>query len=138
MKPTYKHMENGTTICTLRDKANNVVYGYAQCHPEDIYSERVGDYIATIRAEIKYYKLISRVELEPQIKTLRHLLACIKNTGSKVYNPDSPEVKLIERQVRMAIADRDSIRELTEELEKALSEYLKNRERLIGQNTTVE
>lgn len=138
MKPTYKHTENGTTICTLRDKANNVVYGYAQCHPEDIYSERVGDYIATIRAEIKYYKLISRIELEPQIKTLRHLLACIKNTGSKVYNPDSPEVKLIERQVQMAIADRDSIRELTEELEKALGEYLKNREKLIGQNTTVE
>lgn len=138
MKPTYKHMENGTTICTLRDKANNVVYGYAQCHPEDVYSDRVGEYIATMRAEIKYYKLISRIELEPQIKTLRHLLSCIKNTGSKVYNPEAPEVKLIERQLRMAIDDRDSIRELTKELERVLGEYFKNREKLIGQNKAVE
>ena len=138
MKPTYKHMENGTTICTLRDKANNVVYGYAQCHPEDVYSDRVGEYIATMRAEIKYYKLISRIELEPQIKTLRHLLSCIKNTGSRVYNPEAPEVKLIERQLRMAIDDRDSIRELTKELERALGEYFKNREKLIGQNKAVE
>lgn len=138
MKPTYKHMENGTTICTLRDKANNVVYGYAQCHPEDVYSDRVGEYIATMRAEIKYYKLISRIELEPQIKTLQHLLSCIKNTGSKVYNPEAPEVKLIERQLRMAIDDRDSIRELTKELERVLGEYFKNREKLIGQNKAVE
>lgn len=138
MKPTYKHMENGITICTLRDKANNVVYGYAQCHPEDVYSDRVGEYIATMRAEIKYYKLISRIELEPQIKTLHHLLSCIKNTGSKVYNPEAPEVKLIERQLRMAIDDRDSIRELTKELERALGEYFKNREKLIGQNKAVE
>ena len=138
MKPTYKHTENGTTICTLRDKSNNVVYGYAYCHPEDEYSERVGEYIATMRAEIKYYKLISRIELEPQIKTLRHLMSCIKNTGSKVYNPEAPEVKLIERQLRMAIEDRDSIHEITGELEKALGEYFKNREKLIGQNKAVE
>ena len=91
-----------------------------------------------MRAEIKYYKLIARIELEPQIKTLRHLMSCIKNTGSKVYNPEAPEVKLIERQLRMAVEDRDAIRELTEELEKALGEYFKNREKLIGQNKAVE
>jgi hypothetical protein len=65
-------------------------------------------------------------------------MSCIKNTGSKVYNPEAPEVKLIERQLRMAVEDRDSIRELTEELEKALGEYFKNREKLIGQNKAVE
>jgi hypothetical protein len=138
MKPVYKHTENGTTICTLRDKSNNVVYGYAYCHPEDEYSERIGDYVATIRAEIKYYKLISKIELEPQIKTLRHLLSCFKNTGSKIYNPECPEVKLIERQLHMAIEDRESIRELTKELKKALNEYLENREKLIGQIKAVE
>lgn len=139
MKPAYKHTENGTTICTLRDKSNNVVYGYAYCHEaEPNPSERVGDYIATIRAEIKYYKLIRKTELLPQIKTLRHLLACIKNTGSKVYNPEAPEVKLIERQYNMATADYEAIGELITELNKALEEYIVQREKLIGQNKANE
>lgn len=138
MRPTYKHTENGTTICTLRDKSNNVVYGYAYCHPEDTYSERVGEYVATIRAEIKYYKLIRKIELLPQIKTLRHLLTCINDTGSKVYNPDAPEVTLIRRQYNMAVEDYASIGELIIELEKALNEYLNTRGKLTGQVKEVE
>lgn len=135
MKPTYKHLDNGTTICTLRDKANNVVYGYAQCHPEEKNeSERVGEYIATIRAEIKYYKLIRRTELMPQIKTLNHLLACINNTGSKRYDTNSPEASLIRRQYWMAYADYKAIGELIEELEKTLKEYLISRDKITGQN----
>ena len=137
MKPTYKHTEHGTTICTLRDKNNNIVHGYAFCHPDENYSERVGDYIATMRAEIKYYKLINRIELKPQIKALRHLLSCYKNTGSKIYNINSPEIKLIENQVKMMVDDYEAVKDLIKELEKALKEYLKNRNNLIGQDKII-
>lgn len=133
MKPTYEHL-NGITICTLRDKSNNTVQGIAQCHPDEKNeSDRVGEYIATMRAEIKYYKLMRRIELMPQIKTLNHLLACMLNTGSKVYNPDSPEISLIRRQLWMVRSDYDAMGELIIELEKALKEYLANREKITGQ-----
>lgn len=132
MKPIYKHMSNGTTICTLRDKAGNVVYGYALCHPEEKNpSDRVGEYIATIRAEINYYKLIRRIELKPQIKTLGHLLACINNTNSKSFDSNSPEAKLIRHQFWMAREDYNAMGDLIKELEKALKDYISNRDKVI-------
>lgn len=131
MKPMYKHTENGTTICTLRDKANNVVYGYAQCHPEEPNpSDRIGEYIATIRAEINYYKLIRRTELRPQMKALEHVYSCIANTGSKVYDKESPEAKLIKREYWRLYNDCQAIGEIIVSLEQSLREYLKARENL--------
>lgn len=139
MKPIYKHMPNGTTVCTLKDKAGNVVYGYAQCHPEEKNpSDRVGEYIATIRAEINYYKLIRRIELRPQIKTLRHLLACIDNTNSKSFDGDSPETKLIRHQLWMAQDDYKAMKDLINELEKALKDYIVNRDKIIDTLETKE
>ena len=133
MKPIYKHMSNGTTICTLRDKAGNVVYGYALCHPEEKNpSDRVGEYIATIRAEINYYKLIRRIELKPQIKTLGHLLACINNTNSKSFDSNSPEAQLIKHQFWMAQADYKAMGDFIKELESALKEYISNRDKIIA------
>ena len=135
MKPTYKHTENGTTICTLHDKTGNVVHGYAYLHPEEPQaSDFTGEYIATIRAEIKYYKLIRRTELAPQIKTLNHLLNCITNTGSKELNPNSPEASLIRRQYWMAKADYDAIGDIIKQLEDALNGYLTARNKIIGQD----
>ncbi len=135
MKPTYKHLDNGTTICTLRDKSNNIVYGYAQCHPEEPQpSDRVGEYIATIRAEIKYYKLIRKTELRPQMKAMEHIYACIANTGSKLYDKDSPEAQLVWRQYWRLREDYITIGELIIELENALNAYLADREKYFGQN----
>lgn len=134
MKPTYKHSENGITICTLRDKSNNVVHGYAYCHPDEPQpSERVGEYIATIRAEIKYYKLIRKIELRPQMKALGHVYACIKNTNSKLYDGDSPEAQLIWRQYNRLREDCEVIGELITELQNALNNYLADREKYFGQ-----
>ena len=135
MKPTYTHTEHGITICTLRDKNNNVVYGYANLHPEESNaSDRVGEYIATIRAEIEYYKLIRRTELAPQIKILNHLLNCIANTNSKEYRTDSPEASLIRRQYWMAKEDYTAVGELIQELETALKDYINVRDKITGQN----
>ena len=134
MKPTYKHTEDGLTICTLRDKSNNVVYGYAHCHPEEQQpSERVGEYIATIRAEIKYYKLIRKIELRPQMKALGHICACIANTGSKLYDKDSPEAQLVWKQYNRIREDCKVIDEIIVELESALNAYLADREKYFGQ-----
>ena len=134
MKPVYTHTENGTTICKLQDKSNNIVYGYSFLHPEEPEaSDFTGEYIATIRAEINYYKLIRKNELLPQVKTLNHLLTCITNTGSKKYNPDSPEAKLIRKQYWMAKSDYEAIGEIIQQLEETLSSYLKGRDKLIGQ-----
>lgn len=113
MKPKYNHLSHGATVCTLEDKHNNKVYGYAQLHPEEVESSaRVGEYIATIRAEIAYYKFIRRNELMPKIKILNHLLSCINNTNSKKYNPKSAEATLIKRQYWLAKSDYDATGEL--------------------------
>lgn len=135
MKPIYFHEPDGTTICTLRDNFGNTVQGMARLHPDEPHaSDFTGEYISTIRAEIKYYKLIRKNELGPQIKTLNHLLNCITNTGSKRYNPDSPEAKLIRKQYWMAKTDYEAVGEIIEQLENALSNYIKARSELIGQN----
>lgn len=136
MKPTYEHLEN-LTICTLRDKSNHIVQGYATCHPEDTPSDRVGEYIATIRAEIEYYKLIRRTELLPQMKILGHVYACIANTGSKSYDVKSPEAQLIWRQYWLIHEDYITLGEMVKELKFALAEYIKRRDEMIGQNKEI-
>ena len=138
MKPTYQHDKNGTTICTLRDKNNNVVYGYAYLHPEEFESKRVGEYIATIRAEIKYYKLILRNELEPKRKALHHLKTCISDNNNKKYNLESAEAKLIKRQYCIAESDCSAVKDIIAELQASLSNYLAMRDKLIGQNQVIE
>lgn len=133
MKPTYKHTEEGLTICTLQDKNNNKIYGYAHCHPEEPQpSERVGEYIATIRAEINYYKFIRRTELRPQMKALEHVYSCIANTNSKLYDKDSPEAQLVWRQYWRLREDYKIIGEIIEELKNALNLYLQEREKYFG------
>ena len=139
MKPTYQHHNNGTTVCVLRDKSNNVVYGYAYLHPEEhIESRRIGEYIATIRAEIKYYKLILRNELEPKRKALLHLKTCITDNNNKKYNLESAEAKLIKRQYCIAESDCSAVKDIIAELQASLSNYLTMRDKLIGQNQVIE
>lgn len=134
MKPTYKHTDSGMTICTLRDKSNNVVHGYAYCHPDEPQpSERVGEYIATIRAEIKYYKFIRKNELRPQMKALEHVYTCISNTNSKLYDKNSPEAQLVWKQYWRLREDYKILKEIIVELEDALNSYLSDREKYFGQ-----
>ena len=140
MKPTYQHHNNGTTVCVLRDKSNNVVYGYAYLHPEEqVESRRIGEYIATIRAEIKYYKLILRNELEPKRKALLHLKTCITDNNNKKYNLDSAEAKLIKRQCCIAESDCETVKQTIKELQHSLDWYLQARDNLVnGQNKVIE
>ena len=129
MKPTYTFDPySGITTCTLRDKSNNVVTGMARLHPlESFESQRVGEYIATTRAEIKYYKLIRRQEILPKMNALKHLYACIANTNSKKYNKDSEEAQLVWRQYWIAHAEYQALGDMIESLEMALREYIKSR-----------
>ena len=131
MKPTYSYDQySGITTCTLRDKSNNVVTGTAKLHPlEQVESQRVGEYIATTRAEIKYYKLIRRQEILPKLNTLKHLYACIANTNSKKYNKDSEEAQLVWRQYWIAHAEYHALGDMIESLEMALREYIKARDK---------
>ena len=134
MKPTYVQLDDNTIMCVLRDKANNIVKGYATCHPEEPhYSQRVGEYIATIRAEIEYYKFIRRYEIRPQLKALKHTYSCLTTTGSKEYRADSPETRLVRRHYWLMKEDYDNLGEIIKELEAVLANYLATRDSLVGQ-----
>lgn len=136
MKPEYIYDENkGTTTCILRDKSGNVVIGIARCHPEEkIKSNRIGEYIATIRAEIKYYQIIRKTELLPKMKAIGHIYSCIFNNGEGKYDKNSPEAKLIKREYYRLYYDYKCIGDMIKRLRLGLRAYIEERDNLAKNN----
>lgn len=124
MKPTYKHLDDGTTYCYLTEKNGETTVGKARLHPEEPEppKEFVGEYIATQRAEIKFYKKIIKNEIEPQLKTLKHLYSIL--ISSNKYNSKNPEYYLIKRQYWMKKEDLEALKLLIKTLEEELKLYI--------------
>ena len=88
---------NRETIYELSIK-NKTYIGKAICHPNDIYSKRVGDRLAYNRAAIAYLKEIRDITVE-QIKALKHLKS-IYDQSDKV-DKNGYEYKALLRQIKV-------------------------------------
>lgn len=123
MSIKYYHLEDGTTSCYLKDKNGNEVCGKARLHPEEKEAKDfIGEYIATQRAEIKYYKKIIRNELNPQLKILKHLYSSL--ISSNKYNSANPEYFLIKRQYWIKKEEIEGLKEIIEAAEEELKNYI--------------
>lgn len=92
--------EQGVAICIL-DDGHRTYTGTAICDDEDLVdfkSEKVGCEIAMHRAVITYLTNLRDNELKPQIKALRHLLACVKQ--SKRHDDKNYEFQALRKEIR--------------------------------------
>ena len=116
--------ETGEALCVLWFNGRNFV-GTAQCDEEDMAdfkSEKVGCEIAFARAEIKAMVFLRDMELRPQIKALRHLLACIKQSSH--HNENSYEFQALRREIRRLENQLDAVNQDLVELKQNLKDYI--------------
>lgn len=119
--------KTGMSICDLV-AGPYTIRTYAYCHPDDreFGSERVGCFIAEMRATIKYLQFKRDYEIKPALKTIKHLYDNIKT--SKNYNPKSYETKMIRRQIRNLEKEINTINYDINSEKQYLFEYIQNKE----------
>lgn len=126
-KITYDwNPDEGVSICTIRDK-EKVFYGMAYCRNEDrdMMSEKTGMTIALMRAQIDQLVDKRDNELKPALKALQKYLNVINQ--SKRYNPDSYEVRMLQRQIDQYKEQVDIVQDLIRTTKGALKIYMKDK-----------
>ena len=105
-------------------KDGEEIIGTAVCHPDDkdMKNEYAGETISRWRAMYKYGKHMLKHELRPQLKILKHLFDCMKQ--SKEYNPRSNEVRLIRRQIAQLEKEIADLKYDLEGLQGLVREYI--------------
>lgn len=119
----------GKTTCTIKYKNINVI-GEAQCHPDDndMQSERVGCYIAEMRAAIKYLQHIKNNELRPKLEALQHLESVY--TVSPHCDNDSYELKILRRHIRLTLRELATAQNEIAMVKQNLKEYINLKDNL--------
>lgn len=124
---TFKHFEeSGLTICKMPIKGRLYI-GTSQCHPEDEYSQRVGERLAHDRASIEYL-CGQRDAMVCQLKALKHLLS-IYNQSIKT-DKNSYEYKMLLRQINVLSEDIEGLRFVIKEAKEVDKEYVKGYARI--------
>lgn len=109
---------------------NNKTYiGKAICHPNDLYSKRVGDRLAYHRAAVAYLRDIRDFTVE-QIKALKHLKS-IYDQSNKV-NKDSYEYKVLLRQIQMYQESLEDLRKEIKDVKEDDITYVKERTKILS------
>lgn len=130
---TFKHFEeSGLTICKMSIKGKLYI-GTSQCHPEDEYSQRVGERLARNRASIKYL-CDQRDAMVCQLKALKCLLS-IYNQSIKT-DKDSYEYKMLLRQMNVLSEDIEGLRFVIKEAKEVDKEYVKGYARITKRKKT--
>jgi hypothetical protein len=126
MKKTFS-FDAGHSICTAIYK-NKVFTGEAHCHPEDadFESERVGLYIAEVRADINILTYIRDCELKPAYNALNHIQSSFKRSSH--YNPNSYEAKHIRKQLRVIENQLTVVSNELATLKSTLTAYIKDKD----------
>lgn len=125
---TFKHFEKtGLTICKMPIKGKLYI-GTSQCHPEDKYSERVGNRLAHDRASIEYL-CDQRDAMVCQLKVLKHLLSIYDQ--SVKTNKNSYEYKMLVRQINILSEDIEGLRFVIREAKEVDKEYVKGYARIV-------
>lgn len=119
---------NRETIYKLSIK-NKTYIGKAICHPNDIYSKRVGDRLAYNRAAIAYLKEIRDITVE-QIKALKHLKS-IYDQSDKV-DKNGYEYKALLRQIKVFQESLEDLRSEINSTKEGDIAYVKERTKILG------
>ena len=123
---------NRETIYELSIK-NKTYIGKAICHPNDIYSKRVGDRLAYNRAAIAYLKEIRDITVE-QIKALKHLKS-IYDQSDKV-DKNGYEYKALLRQIKVFQESLEDLRSEINSTKEGDIAYVKERAKILSREKT--
>lgn len=123
---------NRETIYELSIK-NKTYIGKAICHPNDIYSKRVGDRLAYNRAAIAYLKEIRDITVE-QIKALKHLKS-IYDQSDKV-DKNGYEYKALLRQIKVFQESLEDLRSEINNTKEGDIAYVKERAKILSREKT--
>lgn len=123
---------NRETIYELSIK-NKTYIGKAICHPNDIYSKRVGDRLAYNRAAIAYLKEIRDITVE-QIKALKHLKS-IYDQSDKV-DKNGYEYKALLRQIKVFQESLEDLRSEINSTKEGDIAYVKERTKILSREKT--
>ena len=119
--------EDTVASCIIRDNQDNVYYGMAVAHPDDIdmANEKTGLTIAKTRAQTQFitYKIS---QLREQLKSLQHLENCMLQ--SKHYNQKSYEARMLHRQIKIKENQIKTLVNERLELREDLYRYLQKKE----------
>lgn len=123
---------NRETIYELSIK-NKTYIGKAICHPNDIYSKRVGDRLAYNRAAIAYLKEIRDITVE-QIKALKHLKS-IYDQSDKV-DKNGYEYKALLRQIKVFQESLEDLRSEINNTKEGDIAYVEERAKILSREKT--
>lgn len=123
---------NRETIYELSIK-NKTYIGKAICHPNDIYSKRVGDRLAYNRAAIAYLKEIRDITVE-QVKALKHLKS-IYDQSDKV-DKNGYEYKALLRQIKVFQESLEDLRSEINSTKEGDIAYVKERTKILSREKT--
>lgn len=128
-KPIFTwDLENGEALCIIKDK-ENVYYGIAKCHPEDMdmKSERTGCFIAEERAKIMMLSH-KRDELKIELKALKKYYASMNK--SKYFDKTSYPIRRLLDHISKIEADITDVKELLQYEKNFLNTYINEKEKL--------
>ena len=120
--------EEGKTICTLQ--VHNLEFtGEAQCHPDDkdYMSEFSGGVIAESRATIKYLQHTKNNVIKPGLRSLEHLMNCLKQ--KKDFNPNSVEAKALAQEILNYQKELQKIIDNIQNARNSLKAYIDNKDK---------
>ena len=130
-RPIFEWNEE-TGICTCIIYLDDLLQGFgiAQCHPQDndVKSQRTGEHIAELRAQISLLQNYKNHELRPGLKALKHLKGTMVN--SSCYNPDSYESKRLNVEIKNYQKDIADINEGILAAKKELYHYINTKEEM--------
>lgn len=122
--------ETGTCTCGIYLDDFLQGFGIAECADQDrdVMSQRTGEHIAELRAQINLLQNYKNRELHPGLKALKHLKSTMIN--SKSYNPDSYESKRLNVEIKNFQKDILDIQAAIESLKQDLYEYINLKEEI--------
>lgn len=123
----YSYPNDYTVECTFRI-GDKDFYGVAKCHPEDVYSKRVGERVACDRAQIAAM-CDERDNTVTQLRILKHL----KSIYDQTDKADSAgyEYQMLVRQIRKLEEDLAVYRYIIKGLKENSKEYVKGYAKLL-------
>ena len=121
---------SGICSCIIRLSDLLLGFGIAQCaeQDKDIMSERTGQHIAEIRAQISLLQNFKNHVLRPGLDALVHLRSTM--IQSPKFNPESYEAKRLEAEIKNHHKDIAEINDAIEGVKAGLYDYINMHEEI--------
>lgn len=119
--------ETHTATCIF--SIDNVKYvGTAICHPTDLdfESEKTGQSIAIMRAQVKICQAFVKNNLKPRLAALNQLYYSMNQ--SKKFNPDSYENKMLQRQIQLTKNQLTIVKEEIANKKQEIKDYINQKD----------